>query len=209
MRYTYLIFDFDGTLADSSEVQLTVLNELAKKHHFAKFTPEDYKNRDTMPLTQKLQMLSLILKLQSEFTLSYGRHIAKVKPIGELLSFLPLLQAYGYQIVVLSSNTEENITKFFKLHHVPPDIPVISSKGLFNKHKAFSEFIKQRQCKADDILYIGDEIRDIKACSKSGIDMVFVKWGLDGDRDISSYKVKYTTSSPVDLKNLLIQQAGR
>lgn len=204
MKYTYVIFDFDGTLANSVSVQNKILNELAVNHHFDKISAEDFKNRDNLTLYQKAQLLWLVITIQSEFKALYNENIANVKPFDGLLSMLPLLQDHGYKIVIISSNAEENISKFLKQNNFTSEILIISTKGIFGKQKAFAKFVKQQQCSTADILYIGDEIRDVKACNKSGVDVAFVKWGLDADKDLTSYNIKLIVSSPSELQQLLI-----
>ena len=204
LTYTHIIFDFDGTLVDSVIVQNKILNKLAAKHHFNNISPEDFKSRDNLTLRKKLCMLSLVVRIQSEFKAFYHENIPAIKPFDGLLDTLSLLHENGYKIAIISSNAAENVSRFLELSNIMYDISVISSKGLFGKHKAFAEFVKQHHCKVEDILYIGDEIRDVKACNKSGIDIAFVKWGFDANKDITSYPIKFIASSPLELQQFLL-----
>jgi phosphoglycolate phosphatase len=204
LNYKYIVFDFDGTLADSIAVQNKILNELASKHHLDNIRPEDFKNRDNLTVRKKVQMLTLVVKIQSEFKSLYNQNISDVKPFDDVLSLLSLLNEQGYGVAIISSNAKENIEKFLKLNSIDFKISILSAKGLFGKHKAFTKFVKQHQCSVKDILYIGDEIRDVKACKKSGVDIVFAKWGMDADKDITSYNIKFIASSPLELQQFLI-----
>lgn len=203
MSYTYIIFDFDGTLADSITVQNKILSELAAKHHYDNISSEDFINRDNLTVRKKAQMLSFVAKIQSDFITLYSKNISDIKAFDGVLSMLSSLHEVKYGIAIISSNARENIVSFLKQNNIVAKIPIISSKGFFGKQKAFEEFMKQYQCRAKDILYIGDEIRDIKACNKSGIDIAFVKWGLDANKDITPYDIKFVASSPVELQQFL------
>jgi phosphoglycolate phosphatase len=92
------------------------------------------------------------------------------------------------------------------LNNINFEIIVLSSKGLFGKHKAITNFLKEYQCVPDDILYVGDEIRDIKACKKSGVDIAFVRWGLDGNEDIYDLSPKYIISTAGELENIILKK---
>ena len=59
--------------------------------------------------------------------------------------------------------------------------------------------MKDNGFSAADILYVGDEVRDIKACNKVNVDIAFANWGVDANEDLSSYSVKYILENPSDL----------
>ena len=115
------------------------------------------------------------------------------------------LHEAGFPLVFITSNTEGNIREFFRIHRFAPPVTVLSSEGLFGKHKAIRTFLKQHRCAKNDVLYIGDEIRDIKACRKAGINIAFVEWGLDGDEDLGSLKPKFRVKSPTKLRDILMK----
>ncbi|MBP1736536.1 MAG: HAD-superfamily hydrolase, subfamily variant 1 [Oscillospiraceae bacterium] len=206
MAYQYIIFDFDGTIVDSVSVQNEILKELAMKHHFNNMDVKAFRRRDSLTFRKKAQMLSFVIQIQAEYKSLYNELLFKVKPFEGLLSLLSSLQASGYDLAIISSNAAENIAKFLHLNDAALDIPIISSKGLSGKHKALTEFTRRYHCHSSDILYIGDEIRDIKACNKSKVDIAFVRWGLDADKDLTSYNIKFVASSVLELRQFLIPE---
>ena len=131
-------------------------------------------------MTQKVRMLSFMMKIQPEFIALYGENLEKIHLFDGMLELLLACHKKGYRIAVLSSNAVENIRAFFGRHSLPFDLEIVSSNGLFGKHKTIKEFAKEHGVTVSDLLYIGDEIRDVKACNRCGADIAFVRWGLDG-----------------------------
>jgi phosphoglycolate phosphatase len=122
-----------------------------------------------------------------------------------MLDLLYILNKNDFKLAVVSSNKEDNILEFFKVNNVNLDIEVFVSRGLFDKSKVIKRFIKRNRFTRTDVLYVGDEIRDIKACEKSSVDIAFVKWGLDGNENIDMYKPKFVVCSQDELKKIICE----
>jgi phosphoglycolate phosphatase len=203
--YKTIIFDFDGTIADSEQTVDKILEGLAERYKFDNLSPKEFKHKAGLPLLKKVRMLFFVRKVELEFKKLYGENISSIKAFDNMINILTRLHGAGYQLAVISSNTRPNIEKFLRLNGVSLDIPVLGSKGLFGKHKAIRAFIESSLCTSRDVLYVGDEIRDIKACKKAGVDIAFVKWGLDGDEDVGYLKPEYCVSTPEELGNILFE----
>jgi phosphoglycolate phosphatase len=204
--YNYIIFDFDGTIADSDKVVNEILSNLAIKYRIHNLSPKEFKHKSELSLIKKIKMLLFIHKVETEFKIQYGKNVSSIKAFDNVLSIINQINKAGYKLAVISSNTKPNIDSFFRLNNISFDIIVLSSKGLFGKHKSITNFLQEHNCTKDSVLYIGDEIRDIKACNKSGVDIAFVKWGLDGNEDISAFKPKFIISTPEELLGILLEK---
>lgn len=40
-------------------------------------------------------------------------------------------------------------------------------------------FLKSKKITEKDMLYVGDEQRDVAACKKAGVNVIWVSWGYD------------------------------
>jgi phosphoglycolate phosphatase len=202
--YRYIIFDFDGTIADSGALVDKILDDLAVKNKFQGLSAKDFKHREGLTLSKKIQMLLFIRKVSKTFKERYKEIIPVLKPFEKMLGLLAAVHAAGYPLVIISSNTEANIKAFFRNHQFDLKMTVLSSEGLFGKHKAIKAFLKQCGCATGDVLYAGDEIRDINACHKAGIDIAFVTWGLDGKDDVSAMMPKFIIDDPDQLSEIVL-----
>ena len=203
--YRYFIFDFDGTVANSGALVEKILGELAADSRAKMISAKDFKHREGLGVLKKLRMFFFIRRISGTFREKYTRNLPSIPPFAGMLELLVAVHEAGFPLVFITSNTEGNIRQFFRIHRFSPAVTVLSSEGLFGKHKAIRRFLKQYGCAKEDVLYIGDEIRDIKACRKAGIDMAFVEWGLDGDEDLGGLRPKYRVKSPTRLRDILMK----
>ena len=184
MNYSYLLFDFDGTLADSYGMVLAITHTLLRRHGITKVEPEHFRDRDDLPVAQKVRMLSFMMKIQPEFIALYGENLEKIHLFDGMLELL--------------------LASFFHRYPLPFELEIVSSRGLFGKHKTIKEFAKEHGVTVSDLLYIGDEIRDVKACNRCGADIAFVRWGLDAGASLEECKVQYEVDTPRELAELLL-----
>ena len=203
--YRYFIFDFDGTVANSGALVEQILAKLASDDSVKMISAKDFKHREGLNILKKLQMFFFIRKVSGSFKDLYTANLTSIPPFAGMLELLVAVYEAGFPLVFITSNTDGNIREFFRIHRFTPSVTVLSSEGLFGKHKAIRTFLKQYGCAKEDVLYIGDEIRDIKACRKAGIDIAFVEWGLDGDEDLGSLKPKFRVKSPTKLRDMLMR----
>lgn len=80
---------------------------------------------------------------------------------------------------------------------------VLTSSKLFGKDKVLKKYMKQQNIDCNDILYVGDEVRDIIACNKVNIPFMWVSWGLDGLELIEKENPTYTVHTPNELIKIL------
>ena len=63
-------------------------------------------------------------------------------------------------------------------------------------------FIEQNNLK-DDVVYIGDEERDIAACKKCKISIIAVTWGFDSKELLEKNNPHYLADTPKELLEII------
>ncbi|WP_159102347.1 HAD hydrolase-like protein [Caldalkalibacillus mannanilyticus] len=53
--FKHVIFDFDGTIADSIDLSLVIYNELAQKYHYRTITIEELREMNNLPIKERLK----------------------------------------------------------------------------------------------------------------------------------------------------------
>jgi len=203
LQYKVLLFDFDGTIANSADVVLQSLAALINKYNYPNVTPKQLKHKQAKSIFEKIRMLLFMAKIKKEFKALYGRHSREIPLFEGMADALSAIAEKDYSIAILSSNDPGNIRSCLDAHHISINADIIPSSGLFGKHKTIRAYLSEKGYRPEEALYIGDEIRDIVACNKTGVDIVFVRWGADSDEHIGSYKVHCEVSAPAQLVNLL------
>ena len=206
----YVIFDFDGTLADSNHLFMKAWNLYADQYHYDRVTEEDTVTSKNLTIHERakkyrfpMHKLPIILPKVNRY---FKEHIDEVQLFEGILEMLNSIQQAGYTIVIISSNAKENIELLLKQQQVHVVSQVLTSSRLFGKDTVIKKFMKQQKLTQDDVLYVGDEIRDIIACNKVGVPFVWVSWGLDGYELIEKENPSYVVHSPKELSELLAKQ---
>lgn len=203
-----IIFDFDGTLADSKVVFRNAWNEFASAFHYKTVELADIQATNHMTLQERAKhfhfpMHKLPIILPKIYRYFY-EHIEDIKLFDDMKAVIEELARQGYTIYVLSSNKKENIERVLSLHDVTAVQEVLSSSKLFGKDHVLKKLMKAQRLAPEDILYIGDELRDLEACCKVNIDFAWVSWGLDGEAMIDARAPKHKFHTPLQILETLI-----
>ncbi|MFC7686518.1 HAD-IA family hydrolase [Ureibacillus sp. GCM10028918] len=204
----YIIFDFDGTLADSSTVFMKAWNNYADTFKYDRVKSEDITATRNLDLHQRARLFHFPMhKLPIILPKIYGyfkAHIQEVKVFEGIKEMLDTLSQSGYKIIILSSNAKENIELLLRQEQIDTVSQVLTSSKLFGKDAVLKKFLKRQQSTPEEVLYVGDEIRDIISCNTVGIPFMWVSWGLDGYELIEKEKPKYVVHTPREIIDTLI-----
>ncbi len=177
-----IIFDFDGTLVDIEPVFLKIFNTLAPEFGYASIPS------DAIPQLKKLHLRTLIWKFLGfrVFLLpkilrrgreEYHRLIPEVELFPGIQELLSTLRAQGISIGILSSSRKDTIIALLEKFHLSMDF--VYQCDLFNKAKVLNTLLNEKSLIPQETLYVGDEVRDVEACHKVGLDVLAVTWGLN------------------------------
>ncbi|WP_412729400.1 HAD-IA family hydrolase [Cytobacillus praedii] len=203
----YVIFDFDGTIADSKIVFISAWNKIAEKYHFEKMKLTELENIKKLTIKERCKMLNfpmyklpIIIPQLYKF---YRQSINDLELFDGIKDVLTELNKKGVNTAIISSNSEENIQLFLKRNKIESVKEIICSSHIFGKDKLLSRFLKLKQLDADEVIYVGDEQRDIIACKKTGIKIIWVEWGYDSIEVGQAEEPDYKASSPAEIMQLI------
>ncbi|MFZ2152944.1 MAG: HAD hydrolase-like protein [Microgenomates group bacterium] len=164
-----VVFDFDGTLADTWEQTIGLLREIhpeltaehvelyrvgGAKKALASLKPSMFEVIRTVGLVQKGQY----------------KIVAKARPFGGIKDLINDLRTEGIKVGILSKNTAENINKWLNKWQIEVDF-LETASVMVSKEKIL------KKMKID--FYVGDEVRDVEACKKVGVKIIAVSWGFN------------------------------
>jgi phosphoglycolate phosphatase len=183
---THVVFDFDGTLVDSRELAVQLINELAEKNRFSKITADNLEELRNLSALEKCSRLGVPTYKLPWLAIQTARNYRKAahslvfnEGIPELLKEL---RARGLKLIILSSNSEENIRAFLARHSAEDWVEdIYSGGGLFGKANSLRALLKKRGLRREQLVYVGDEHRDVQACQQVGVRIIAVRWGLDAE----------------------------
>ncbi len=206
MKNHVLIFDFDGTIADTFQFILDLSEQLAKDFHFKKIKPQEIDQLKNNTLTQTIQHLNIpILKIPlilARTRKEIHKNITQIEPIKGLADVLLQIKNLDIKMGILSSNSTKNIKKFLKNHNLDLFDFINSSSKLWGKNHSLTRIIKRNRLPFKKILYVGDETRDIEAAKKIGIKSIAVTWGYNSAKALKAKKPDYLVHTPKQLIQL-------
>jgi phosphoglycolate phosphatase len=207
-----LIFDFDGTIANTLPYTFSKIIELAKK-----LKVKDFKEKE---IIEKIRSLSP-QELFSQFSVSWLKmpliiwevkkaqkdlysKINKIKIFLGIKKLLKELKKKEIKLYIYSSNLKKNIVKFLEKEKISQYFENIYVGGnLLGKDKDLINILKKEGLKTDEVYYVADEVRDVLACQKAKIKMIGVSWGLAGERGLKKTKVDYLVKKPEEILELI------
>lgn len=206
----HLIFDFDGTLANSLPVAIEIAQELVPGLNLR---PEEVEALREMSAREAFRRSGIPYRRVPKLLLNGKRllshHLSEVAIFPGLAKVLKRLKAEGYQMSVVSSNSEANIRRVLRKNGVEDCMKgVYGNVGLFSKNRAFRVVMRDQETDAKDCLYVGDEVRDIEAARKAGVTIISVTWGYNGPKILASYKPDFLVQTASELLTTIQQIKG-
>jgi len=198
-----IIFDLDGTLVDIEPVFFRIFNTLAVEFHFPPILPEEIpklkqshlRNLLFKRLGWRIIFIAKILRRGKE---EYHKLVPEVELFSGITELLSTLHAHGYRIGIVSSSREDTIRAITTRHALAIDF--IYHGKLFNKAESLRVTIDKEHLAIPETLYIGDEVRDVEACQKIGLDILAVTWGLN-----SKTALQATGAKTIDTRAALLE----
>lgn len=206
VKYKYVFFDFDGTLADTEEVNFVIYQKLAEKYNLRNITIDELGHLKKMSAKELMAYVEL-KKRYLPFLLKRGKNLLKqdirnVKPCKtDMFDIVSELKNMGIKTAIITTNSKTNVQMFLEEHNA--DIfDFIASSSMFGKETKMRKIIKKERLKPDEVLYVGDEIRDIHAAKNTGIDIASVAWGYNTVGSLKKQKPDYLIYEPFELLNI-------
>lgn len=194
-------FDFDGTIADTLPLIIKVLDRLLKRQGEQEINDNVLRQIREEGIEEALKNIGtplyklffIYLKIKKEM----NKGVLKIQVREDIRSTIKEIKNDGHQIGILTLNSKENVDNFLKNNDLDIfDFVVVA--GIFGKQK----IIKKLKRKGGIFIYIGDEVRDIRAGKKAGVKTIGVTWGLGSKKALLHSKPDVLAEKPEDIINI-------
>ncbi len=202
----WIIFDFDGTLVDSKELSIQIMNELAEKYQYSQLNREQIEKLRKYSIPERCRIINFPLyKIPFafiDFLFLYQAGRDQIALFPEMKELLEKLANTNFKLAIISSNNEENIKNSLQKNQIDTihDILVAS---IFGKDKTIKKFLQKHKLKPSEVLYVGDELRDILACKRANIKIAWVSWGFDSIEITHVEKPDFYAHQPNDIFSIV------
>lgn len=208
MIYKTLVFDFDGTIADTLGETRRIFNRLAPDYGIREVAEHELDHLRHLSLKELLEHLHIpkrrVPALIARGTGMMRGNITQLQMIAGMSEVLIELRRHVRSFGVLTSNATANVDLFLRTHGLRDQFDFISSTSkLTGKAKHLKAILKTFSLRPGELLYIGDELRDVKASQKAGIPIAAVTWGFNSRESLAASKPDYLFDQPIDFLRLL------
>jgi phosphoglycolate phosphatase len=203
----FLLFDFDGTIADSIHLGWKIANIIAPQFGRIEFTIEEFERFRSLSMHKILKELHIPLykipKVIAMALVEYRHLVHELEPCKGVVPMLKTLTDMHVPMALLSSNTGENLSLFLKRVQIDAFNWVEGTSGILKKQHRIKQQIKKHRLNPKDVIYVGDETRDIDAARKCGLKVIAVTWGFHTAELLSSHDPDYLVNTPDEIVKIV------
>jgi len=197
MKYKGIIFDLDGTLADTLDDIAGSMNSVLSAHHYPAHPVNDYKllvgrgleNLVLNSLPVKARLPALVSKCLAEMIEHYNYNcLVSTHLYDGIREMLDVMIKHRLKLAVFSNKAEPLTRKI--VTHLLGDVPFVSIMGarpdLPRKPDPAGAFFISRQMEVSpqQIVYMGDSDVDMITATKAGMFAVGVLWGFRSGEEL-------------------------
>jgi phosphoglycolate phosphatase len=178
-----IVFDFDGTLADSFGWFSAALNDIAPRWRFRPIAA------DAEPMLRQLHAGAILRHLgvpgwkvpliAADLRRRMGRDIDRIRLFDGVAPMLEGLAEGGLRLAIASSNAATNVERVLG----PRLCDLVAARecgaAISGKAARLRRLLRRARLAPGQAIYIGDEIRDIDAARAVGMAAGVVGWGYN------------------------------
>ena len=201
----YVIFDFDGTLADTFALGSQLINEYADQLGYKQIDFAANKDKSARELIK----MSGVRFWQIPGFIRFFRkksveRAAEVKAFDGIPDLVRRLYDNGFQLGIMTTNSAQTISIFLQKYGLTDLFTYIKPEiSLFGKKRAIR---RARRHLKSEIIYIGDELRDIEACRATDVPIISVSWGFNSTEILEKNNPGMVAASAEEVYNTIIRK---
>jgi phosphoglycolate phosphatase len=146
-----------------------------------------------------MKLPSLILRTQKEL----HQKIDQVELFPGIRDLVLGLKRRMFRLGILTSNSRENVQKLLRARDLDVFDFIHSESNFFGKTRALLHLLHKHGLGKDDVIYVGDEIRDIEACYHAQVAVIAVSWGFHRKALLRAKNPTFLVDSPVEIENIV------
>lgn len=180
MRYPLVIFDFDGTLADSFPFFVKAQHALAQRHGFTAIEDDRVdalRRLGTRELLRELKFPTWKVPIVAADFVRMMRGAPPVPLFPGVADTLRHLRDRGARLAILTSNSVDNVRRVLDAELMEAIELIDGGAHVLGKHRRIARMLKLAKTGASEAIYIGDQVSDGEAARRVGVAFGAVGWG--------------------------------
>ena len=211
-RIRTLLFDLDGTLIDSIRLILDSYQHTAKIHGLPSRTDQEWLAGIGTPLrvvfaelAEHPEQMEQLVATYREYNLAH--HDTQVLPYVGAPELIRRVTEMGYRTGLVTSKNRPGALRGLKLAGIAQHFDVLVCADDVEHPKPHPEpvlkALAQLGARAEETLFIGDSVHDMRCGRDAGVLTAAVLWGPFGRADLVNTAPDYWLENPEDLLRVL------
>ncbi|MCC8912948.1 HAD hydrolase-like protein [Xanthomonas euvesicatoria] len=175
-----IIFDFDGTLADSFGFFLSTQRLLAERHGFRAAQAHEVDDARRLSTRELLKASGLSAWRVPWVAADFIRLMRAAPPVAlfpGIAHTVGALHAGGSRLAVVSSNSVENVQRALGAELSATFAVIEGGAHLLGKQRALRRVLRATGHTESQAVYVGDQVADWEAAQLVGLPFAAVAWG--------------------------------
>lgn len=204
-----LLFDFDGTIANTLDVIVDLYNKHITKEFRCKPLDrsriEELRNQSPATVFREFNITPLkfpFIVLRVQRLLKQYMH--QVQPHVGMLELIEELHARHVPMGIITSNSSSNVKSFLLQQNWQSFFLFVrTSRSFTSKRRSIEKMITKHQLNREKLMYIGDEVRDIRSSKETKIQCAAVTWGHQSQLILEQHQPDLIIQKPCELLHYL------
>lgn len=204
MEKRLILFDFDGTIADSFPVLLS----FAKREGLLPEgeDPESFRDLHAKDLLRKAGIPWWKLPFM---TFGFHGHFAasasEIGLIDGMAEVIRRLHEEGFALGIVTTNSRENAVRILEREGLMPYFSsIVGNRNLFGKAAVLKRVVAGHGTDPGAVWYVGDEVRDAEAARDAGLRFAAVSWGYNSTKAFRAAEPDLSVSTPRELVSFFL-----
>ena len=133
----------------------------------------------------------------------FRKEIKNIKPFKGIKNVFSELKKQNIRIGIVTTNSEGNVRKFLRCNGFINFDFINSGIGIFGKDRVIKAILEEYKLMLNEVIVIGDEVRDVLAAKKIGIKIIAVAWGYNSDKILKQQNPDYLAQNSKQLLKIL------
>ncbi len=203
MKQKQVVFDFDGTIADSFWLTMRNFSQVLEKVGFGGVSDEVLEELRGLRIEERMAKFG-VLPAEMEKVAGVNKKemlkkFFKVKPFEGVKEVVEKLAESGLGVGMITSNLRQSVDIFIKKYDFDLFDYIYCSNGLFDKKEVIERLLKEKSILKAEMIYVGDEVRDVGGAKGAGVATIAVSWGYDSRGILKASEPDYLLDKPGEI----------
>lgn len=202
-----ILFNFNGTIVNTKSLAIDIFNEIAEKQGYNKINEEEVPYLSTLSVPDRCKRLNVPIYKMPIVGITikqrYQQYIPNLNSVDGINEVIHELKQKGFCLGFLTTNSRVVINQFLTNNSINIFDYAHYSFNPFSKARDISSFLKNNKLNHNEVIYIGDELRDIKAAKKNQLYCIAATWGYDSVELLNTGHADHIAQQPKDILNIL------